>query len=268
MFSNPFIARAIVGAVLSGSVLAILSNFIVLRNFAFAGLGITHSLLGGIGIGIILGIDPTLSAILTALLVGVVIAFITRQGIFSEENAIGIIFPTMMAFGILAIAMSKKYSTDLIGYLFGNILLLTKADMYLMIAFSLIIFLWLFAYFKELLFISYSPELAWACGLNTGLHHYMFVIFVSLAVAVASKLVGLVLVSALIVIPGATSLLFVKDYKAMILVSLIFGLMSTLLGLGLSFSLNAPPGATIVVVAGLIFFVAFVAKTLLDRKSH
>ncbi|MGB9561679.1 MAG: metal ABC transporter permease [bacterium] len=260
MFESPFFLRALIGSSIMGPVLGLLSSFIVLRNFAFAGLGITHALIGGIGFGFLIGMEPTYSIILSSIIIGTIMALVSLNQRINETTAIGIIFPFMMAVGIISIALSKRYSSDLLSYLFGNILLLTKTDLYITFILAAAILIWLFSFLKELIFISFNSELASASGINVSLYHFLFVIVVSVAIAISSKLMGLVLVSALTVIPGASATIIAKNFSSLLILSAILGFVSTVGGLFLSFALNIPTGATIIALTGAIFFIIFAAK--------
>ena len=267
MISSPFFIRTLIASIAVGITLSLLSNLVVLRNFAFAGLGITHSLIGGLGIGLLIGLSPTLSIIITAILVGVLIGFTTLRGKLTGGTAIGIIFPIFMAAGIMALFFANKYSSDLLGYLFGNPLLITRTELFIMIAFTFILILWLWAFFKQIIFITFDSELARASGVNVDLYHILFTVMLALAIATATKLVGVILVAALLVLPAATALLIVRNYKAMFLFSLLFGLTATVGGLYLSLLLNLPPGATVVLLAGAIYiFILMMTKLIGSSK--
>ncbi len=253
MVSSSFFIRTFISAIAVGIILSLLSNLVVLRNFAFAGLGITHSLIGGLGIGFLVGLSPTLSTIITALAVGLLIGFMTLEGRLSEATAVGIIFPIFMSAGIIALFFANKYSSELLGYLFGNPLLITRSELLILLIFTATLLLWLWAFFKELMFIAFDIELAKASGINVNVHHILFVLMVAIAVAIASKLVGIILVSSLLVLPGATGLIIARDYRTMFLLSLIFGLSAIIGGLYLAILINLPPGATVVLLSGLIF---------------
>ncbi len=261
--NSVFFIRVFVASIGVGISLSLLSNLVVLRNFAFAGLGITHSLLGGLGLGFLLGISPTVSTIVTALIVGFLISILTLKGRLTEQTAVGIIFPVFMAGGIIALFFADKYSSDLLGYLFGNPLLITKSGLMILAIFTVVVILWLWAFFKELMFMAFDMELAKASGIKVNLHHILFMLILAVAVAIASKLVGIILVSSLLVFPGATGLMIASDYRAMFLLSLLFGLCATVGGLYLAIVINLPPGATIVLLAGIIFLIILAAKRVL-----
>ena len=262
IFSEPFFWMVLFSGFFVSILFSILSPIVVLRDYAFAGLGITHSIIGGLGIGLLLGIPPFYSMIIISIIVGLFIGMISIGGRIRENLAIGILFPFMMAVGIISIYYSGAYSNSLLSYLFGNILLITKLEFYSLILFTFIVFIWFIISYRKLLLLSFDLELAKTMGINTNFHHLLFSLIIALTVALGAKLVGIILVSALLVIPGATSLLIAKDFKGLIFLSVIFGIIATLIGLILSVFLNIPSGASIVVIQGFVFAIVFGMRKL------
>ncbi len=256
----PFMQKAI----LAGSVLAlitgILSVFIVLKKLSFIGVGISHTAFGGVALGILLGTNPYLTAMAFALIGAFWIGGIGRKGSLHADVSIGILFATAMALGVIFLGFSHNYNVDVMGYLFGNILVLTSGDVFASIIIGVVSLIFIALFFKRMFFAAFDEELADVNGIPTAFLYYLFLTIVSFTVVISIKMVGIILVSALLVIPGAIAFLITYDYKLMVLLSIIFSIMGIYLGLLFSFFLNLPSGATIVVTLTTLFLVFFLIQ--------
>lgn len=253
-FQLGFMQRALVAGILIAGLCALFSVFVVLKRLSFIGVGISHSAFGGVALGFLLGIDPTLTAILFSGTIALLIGFLTRQGRLHEDTAIGIFFALTMALGILFIGLSRRYNVDLFGYLFGNILAITRGDLVLILVLAPVIFGLVLSLFKELLFLSFDEEVAQVSGVAVSPIYYFFLLAMAMTIVIAIKLIGIVLVSALLVLPAATARQLTANYRGLVLYSVAIGVISTVAGLFLSYQLNLASGATIVLFAGALFF--------------
>ncbi|MFO7556962.1 MAG: metal ABC transporter permease [Desulfobacterales bacterium] len=262
MFRFEFMQNAFLAGMMLSFVLAVVSFFVVLRRLSFIGVGVTHSAFGGVALGALLGISPTLTAIGFAVIVSNAIGYIGKEDRISTDTAIGIFFPLAMALGVIFINMSDQYNIDLFGYLFGNILAITRQDLIIIAVLGGLVLLSTGMFFKELLFVAYDREVAWVSGMPVAFLDHFFLTILALSVVISMKIIGIILVSALLVIPGAAASLVTRRYNSMIAFSIIIALISTSGGLIISYYADLPSGATIVALACLIFFVAFaVGKT-------
>lgn len=263
--SYDFGQRALLAGLIVGLGCAVLAFFVVLRRLAFVGVGISHAALGGVALGVVLGVDPVLAALLFSVAVAWLIGAIAGKGRLSEETAIGIFFPTAMAFGVALMAGTPDYRQDLLGYLFGNILLVRDVDLVLaavLVGAALVVTL---VFFKELLFISIDEETARAAGLPAARLRYLLLTLLAATIVSAIKVVGIVLVSAFLVIPAATAQLVAPSMRAMLALSVVFALGSVVGGLWLAWVLDLPSGAAIVLLAAAIFFVAMLGRRVVQR---
>jgi zinc transport system permease protein len=260
-----FMQRALAAGVLIAALCALFSVFIVLKRLSFIGVGISHSAFGGVALGFLLGIDPTLTAVIFSAAVALLIGFINRQGRLHEDTAIGIFFSLTMALGILFIGLSNRYNVDLFGYLFGNILAITGTDLTIIAIAAPLIFFLVISVFKELLFLSFDEEVARVSGVAVTPLYYLFLLAMAVTIVIAIKLIGIVLVSALLVLPAATARQLVNRYQGMIWCSMAVAVFSTVAGLWLSYQLNLASGASIVLLAGLLFFLSLVGQKILRR---
>jgi zinc transport system permease protein len=268
MIHFPFFQRALVGGLLVVVMLSLLSFFIVLRRISFVGVGISHSALGGVAIGLALGISTTLTTTLFATGVAVLIGFISRRGHLREDAAIGITFSGTMALGITLIALSGGYLSSLFAFLFGSILAITRSDIYVIAIYCGAIVVLLALFFKPLLHASFDEELARAAGTPVAFLHYLLLILISLAIVASIKLVGIILVSALLVLPAATGYQLAQTYRNVLTLSVASGVVSLLAGLLLSYRFDLPSGATIVLCACGIFFACFALSPRRRKKAR
>lgn len=253
LLSYEFGRRALLAGLVVGLGCAVLAFFVVLRRMAFVGVGVSHAALGGVALGVLLGVDPVLSALVFAVFVAWLIGAVGGRGRLSEETAIGIFFPTAMAFGVALMAGTPDYRQSLLGYLFGNILLVQRGDLVfavVMVGGSLIL---TFVFFKELLFVSVDEETARAAGLPAARLRYLLLTLLAVTIVSAIKLVGIVLVSAFLVIPAATAQLVAPTMRWMLALSVAFALASVVAGLWLAWLLDLPSGAAIVLLAAGLF---------------
>lgn len=265
--SYGFIQRALLTGLLLGATCAVLAVFVVLRRMAFIGIGISHAALGGVALGLILGISPLVAAGIFSVVVAWIIGWITRRGEVSEDTAIGIFFPTAMALGVALISLSRTYRQDLLGYLFGNILSVGPADLWFLLGLAGISLGILAVLFKEFLFLGVDEEAARAAGLPAGFLNYLFLTILAVTIVAAMKLVGIVLVSAFLVIPAATGQTVAHSVRGMVAVSVVSALISVVTGLWLSWLWSLPSGASIVLFAAALFFLGYFAGGILRRAT-
>ncbi|MDI6710409.1 MAG: metal ABC transporter permease [Bacillota bacterium] len=255
-----FMQRALAAGVVAGLLCAVVSFFVVLQRLSFAGVGIAHSALGGIAIGVLTGINPLLTAAFFCTGVAWGIGAVSKKGEVHEDSAIGVFFAVAMAFGITLISLARGYYPELFSFLFGNILAVTAGDLWLLAAVALAVLAFLSLFFKELLFICFDEEAARASGLPVTPLYYALLTAVALTVVVTVKILGIVLASALLVLPAITAHQLTKNFRPLLALSLGAGLFSSVLGLWLSYRFDLPSGATIVLCGAALFFASLVFK--------
>jgi zinc transport system permease protein len=252
--SYAFVQRALVTGLLLGVMCAVLSFFVVLRRMAFVGVGLSHAALGGVALGLLLGAPPLAAAALFTVAVAWVVGWLRGRTEVSEDTAIGVFFPTAMALGVVLISVSPAYRQDLVAYLFGNILSV-RPDEVLPLAVLCVVGLALVGfYFKELLFLGVDEEAARAAGLPAVRLRFLLLTLLAVTIVAAVRLVGIILVSAFLVIPAATGQALARSLRGMLVVAVISALVSVVAGLWLSWTWNLPSGAAIVLVSAVLFF--------------
>lgn len=253
-----FVQRALLVGVLLGVTCAVLSFFVVLRRMSFVGVGLSHAALGGVALGVVTGVPPLLAAAVFTTGVAWVIGWIRGRSEVSEDTAIGVFFPTAMALGVVLISLSPDYRQDLMAYLFGNILSVRPGDVLPMAAVSAVSLGLVTYWFKELLFLGVDEEAAQAAGVPAAPLRYLLLTLLAVTIVASVRLVGIVLVSAFLVIPAATGQALARSLKGMMGVAVGSALVSVTLGLWLSWTWDLPSGAAIVLVSATLFFAALV----------
>lgn len=261
--SYGFIQRALLTGGVLGLTCALLGVFVVLRRMAFIGVGISHAALGGVAIGLLVGAPPVAAAGAFSVMVAWVIGWITRRGEVSEDTAIGVFFPTAMALGVALMSLSQTYRQDLLGYLFGNILSIGPEDLWLLLVLAGLSLGVLAVFFKEFLFLGVDEEAAKAAGLPAAFLSYLLLTILAITIVAAMKLVGIILVSAFLVVPAATGQTLGTSVKGMVLFSVGAALVSVFTGLWLSWLWNLPSGASIVLFAAALFFGSYILRSIL-----
>lgn len=256
LLSYGFVQRALIAGILVGLLCGVLGFFVVLKRLSFIGVGISHSAFGGIAIGVIVGVEPLLAAAVFSTLVAWAIGWLSQKGRLHEDTAIGILFSSAMALGVALISLSSTYQVDLFGYLFGNILAVSPGDLWMLGAITVVVLGAVVLLFKELLFLAFDEEVARANGLPVTPLYFVLLSCLALVVVAAIRVVGIVLVEALLVIPAAIGYQLARGYRAMLCLSVASAVLSTIIGLFVSYFLNVAAGATIVLVLTLLFFVA------------
>ncbi len=256
----PFMQRALIGGVIIATLLASLGVLATLRKMAFFSEGIAHASLAGIAIAVLAGASPLPIAILWAVAVAVCIYYVERNAKVSSDVAIGILFTASMALGVLLMSLTAGYQPELVSFLFGSILRITWDDIALMAALSVLILSWYGLSLKQLTLIALSEETAKVAGINTGLQTLLFYIALAIATVLGVKILGIILVSALLILPSAISKLHAQSFKQYVLFSIIVAQIIVLLGLLLSFYYDLPSGAIIVLTGAAFFVISAIPK--------
>jgi len=252
-----FARNALLGGAIMALFLPLLSFFVVTRRLSFTGVGISHSAFGGLALGVLLGINPVWGAVAVSVLVALVMAEASRRGV-PEDTTTGVLFAGTMALGAVLLALAGGTRIDLWTYLFGNILSLAGFDLLLLGTIAALNLGFLLVFMRKLLFSTFDPELAEAHGVRTGLLNAALLFILALSVVACMRAVGIVLISGLLVFPGAIGARISKSHTRGILFSYLAGAVAILGGLGLSFWLNLPSGASVILVGTVIFLLSLV----------
>jgi len=266
--SFAFMQRALLAGALIGAVCAVIGVYVVLKGLSFIGAGIAHASFGGVALGFLLGVNPLLTAIGFCLATAWGIGLVARKSQVKEDTAIGIFFAATMALGILFIGLMQGYNVDLFGYLFGSILAVGAEDVWITLGLSIVVLVVVGLFFKELLFVTFDAEMAEVTGVPAGKVYFVLITLIALTVVLSIKVVGIVLVSALIVTPAAAAYQLTEDFRKMMALAVVIGVGGAVGGLLLSYPLNTASGATIVLLVTLVFFGAALVSPRRRRVSR
>ncbi len=260
-----FIRNAIIASVLVNIICGIVGTYIVIKKIALISGGISHATFGGIGLGYFLGINPILTAIPFSLVSALAIGLLSRGKRFSRDTAISIFWAAGMALGIIFISLSPGYAPDLFSYLFGNILTIPVMDLYIMAALALLVIMLTALFFRELAAVSFDEEFAAVTGIPHNIINTLLLLMVSLSVVVLIRIVGIIMVIALLTIPAAICRQFTYNIKKLIISSMVTGTLLTLGGLWISYLLDLASGATIILFLAAVFMLSIIIKVLISR---
>jgi manganese/iron transport system permease protein len=252
-----FMQRGLMASLTVGILCSVIGCYVVLRSMAFLGDALAHAILPGVAIAYLLGGNLLIGALIAAILVALGIGFFSNQGALREDTAIGILFAAALSLGVVLISSIKTYAVDLTHILFGNILGVSVADLWLTGILSLFVLGTILLLYKEFLVITFDPVLAATMRLPAQFLRNLMLILLSLTVVVSLQTVGVGLVVAMLVTPGATAYLLTRRLPSMMLVSAGFGVVSSIVGLYLSYYANVASGAAIVLTATAIFLIVF-----------
>jgi zinc transport system permease protein len=261
-----FMRNALMAGLLAAVACGIVGVYVVVKRIVFISGGIAHASFGGIGLGYFLGISPIIGALVFSLASGLAIGGITRKTRLPADTAIGILWAIGMALGVIFIYLTPGYAPDLMSYLFGNILTVPFSDILLMLALDAVIIAIVVIFYKEYLILSFDEEYATAVGMPVERLYLLLLAMIALTVVVLIRVVGMILVIALLTFPAAMARQFTHDMKKMMFLSVLFGFLFTLGGLWLSYVLKLPSGATIILLSGVVLAISFGVSRL--RKKH
>lgn len=248
--------KGLLGAVIVGGCCSLVGVFVVLKGMSYVGAGIAHGCLAGVALAFLMGWNPLLMSALAALVMVVLIELISRRTDLKLDTSIGVLFSLAMALAVLFIGMLRRYTPDIMGYLFGNLLGVSGAELWAMAGITTVVFLVIILFFKELQFTVFDPEMAEVSGIPAALISLMLSVIMGLTIVISLQAVGELLVLALIVLPASIAYQWTNSLHRMIAGSMIIGIGVSVAGLIIAFYLDAPSGSTIVILLGLLFMVS------------
>lgn len=269
LFQYQFLQNALLTSVMVGLISGVIGSFIILRGMSLMGDAISHAVLPGVALSYMIGGSYIIGASLFGLAASALIGFITEKSKLKNDTAIGIVFSTFFALGIILISFAKS-STDLYHILFGNVLAVTDSDMFMTAIVGVCVVLFVLIFYKELLVSSFDPTMAKVYGLNTTLIHYALMFLLTLVAVTSLQTVGTILVIAMLITPAATAYFLTDRLSIMIILASTIGVVSAVVGLFFSYTYNLASGAAIVLTAGVFFTLAFLfakSKGILRQKK-
>jgi zinc transport system permease protein len=251
-----FMRNALLAGILVSVSCGIIGTLVVVNRIVFISGGIAHAAYGGIGIAFYTGIPPELGAALFSFVASMIMGVASLKSRERVDAIIGVMWALGMAIGIILIDLTPGYNVDLMSYLFGSILTVGRSDIWFMLSLALVTFLVVLLFYKEFLAMSYDEEFSFVVGIPVKTLYFVLLGLIALSVVVIIRVVGIILVIALISIPPYIAEKYTRSLGKMMLLSSLLGMFFTITGLWLSFRYNLTSGATIILVAGLAFFVS------------
>ena len=274
IIESPFIQRALLASIMIAIIAAASGTFLVFRGLSFMASGVAHAALGGTALGIFLQdsglvpwFDPILGALLFSILVAAFTGYAGESGITQKmEVAVGVSFALSMSFAVFLMYYIPPYKVPLIwGYLIGDILLLNDLDIIMLGSTTLLLAVITLMFNKEFVYVSVDMEGSTAHGMNARAYHYLMLIVSALAIALATKAVGAILVYAIMVAPAAASNELVKSVRGVIFAVFLIAFFAELVGIAASFVLFVSPSAIAGILAALSYILALQIKRVRDR---
>ena len=265
IFKYGFVQRAIMAGVLIAAISSILGVFLVLRRFSLIGDGLAHITFGSVAVVLLIGISPfyvTLAALPIVMISSLVILKLTSTKRIQGDAAIGIVSSIGIATGIILTSLSGGYNVDLFSYLFGNILTVNQTELILSFIVFLIVVATVIFFYHDLFAITFDEELAQSMGIKTKKINVILFLLTALAAVLAMKVAGIMLVSAMLILPPLTALQLSISFKMTLIAALIFSVLSVISGIIISFLLNLPAGGTIVIINVVLLLLVFGFKKI------
>ncbi len=260
IFQYNFMIRALQAGVIVGLICPLIGIFLVLRRYSLMADTLAHVSLAGVAIGLITKINPVLTALITSIFASIVIERLRYSNKVYGESALAIFLSGSLAVAIVLISLARGFNVDLFSYLFGSITTVRVGDIGIIFVLGLAVIGLILAFYKELVYISFDEETARVSGIPTKLINTLLIVLTATTIAISMRIVGILLISALIVIPIVTALQFRKGFKQTIIIAELVSLLSVITGIFASFYLDLAAGGTIVLIALCVFIATLLLK--------
>ena len=253
----PFMQRAIAGAVLMGILGGVLGSFVTLRSLSFFSHAVGHAALVGVALGVLLQLNPTWMLLPFTLVFGVVVLYLIDKTDLGSDSVLSIVLSGALALGVILTSLIQGYRGNLMSVLFGDILAINTTDLILTLLVLVLSSIFLLSSLRQQILLTLNPAVAQIQGIPVQLYRYAFVVLLSLAVAVAIKAVGVLLVNAFLVIPASIAKLVSHNFSRFLVMSVIFGSTTSIAGIIVSGLFNFASGPSIVLVQFIVFVAVF-----------
>lgn len=263
-----FFQNALISTLLISISCGLVGTYIVAKRMVFISGGITHASFGGLGLAYYLGFSPMLGAGVFSILSALGILFLSENKKLREDSLIGIFWSAGMAIGILFIYLTPGYAPNLISYLFGNILTVTRDQIIMSIVLCVLIILFFVRFYRPLFYIAFDKEYSKTHNVHVNIIDVSITLIIALCIVLCLKLAGIILVISYLTIPQAIAGIFYKNFKQQLIASALISTTGSLAGLFAAAQLNIPTGATIVICFLVIFLLSYGIKQLITRKEQ
>ena len=267
LFHYDFVVRALEAGLLIGAIAPLIGIFLVLRRYSLIADTLAHVSLAGVAVGLLLNVNPLITALMASTVSSVIIDKLRTSRKIYGETALSIFLSGSLALAVILIGLSHGFNVDIFSYLFGSIVTVKNSDLYIISALSLVIVILLSIFFKQLVYISFDEEAAQVSGIKVKTINTLFILLAAAMIAISIPIIGILLISALLVLPIVTALQFRKSFNGTLLIAEIISLFSVLSGLIISFYLNLSSGGTIVLTMLTIFCLVWLYKNFFTTQK-
>ena len=261
ILSFGFMQNAIISGIAISLICSTVGLFLVLRKYSLFGDALAHSAFGGVALGLFLGVYPLWAAYVVSILSALGLTKIRQKFDISGDAIIAILLSSGIAIGIVLISLSGGFSIDIFSFLFGSILLVSTENVIMVLGMSAVIFIILITGYKKFMYITFSEEQAQVSGIPVQKLNYLLIAIAGITVVTSMQLVGVLLVSALFVIPNVTAMMFKRSFKQTIILSMSFSVFSTVAGIMISYPLDIAPSGMVVLLAITLFVGSLIIKS-------
>jgi len=258
--SYEFLRNAVMAGVLAAVLCGVVGPFVVVKRLAFLSDGISHAAFGGMGICFYFGLDPLLGAVAVALACAMTLGLLDTEAIRSYDSVIGVLWAVGLAVGIVFVYKTPGYAPNLMTYLFGNILLVSRHDLAVLSVLAASVLLILAVFFKGIVAVAFDEVFAKVQGAPVRVLMSLLLTMIALSVVILIQVVGIILVVALLTIPPVICLMFLHDLRRVILGSVLIGVTMTLGGLALSYAYDLPSGPAIILLGASFLAVVYAGR--------
>jgi len=266
-FAYAFFQRGLVVAVLAGALCGLVGVYVVLRSMSFVGHGLSHAVFGGAAMSAALGASYFLGAGVWGVITALLIARVAGRGVLGSDAAIGVVTTASFALGLVIQARSRTLGRSLDAVLFGNVLGVRTTDVVVMLALGVCVTVFVVAYGRELTFATFDREVATISGIDVGRLDALLMIAIAMTVVVSARVIGALLITAMLVIPAATVRLLVSSIRSMLIWSPVVGAACGFAGMYVSWYADVPSGAAITLVGTGVFTIAYAVSDASRRRS-
>ncbi len=260
MLSYDFMQRAFLAGIVIAILASVSGTFIVLKRYSLISETLAHSALVGVAVGLVAGYNPLWVAVIVSVLSAWLIEYLRANFSLYSDAVLAILLSGSLAIAVIIVSLGGAFNNSLFSYLFGSILSVSSADVITISFFGFFCLSILLAFSKEFYFIAYDEEVAKTSGIRVKLLNFLLVSVVAVIIALSIRVVGSLLIGALMVIPTVSALQYRQGFAKTILISLVFAIVSVISGMTLSFYFSLPSGATIVISILLIFIISLVVN--------
>ena len=262
IFNYPFLIKSLILSFWLSLVFSFFGIFVLIKRMSFFSDGIAHASVFSLALAFLLNLDFFLISILGAIIFASLIFYLERKTKIHTDALIGLIFVSFLSLGLILISLKSGYQPELLSFLIGNLLTISDFDFYLILFFSIISIISMIFLFKKMILVFLDRTESHLRGINVNFYEYLFYVFLAISVILGIKVMGMILVTAFLILPPMIASLISKSFKQMIILTLTLSVLNVMISYMLSFSFNLPLNATIILWNSIVFYFVFLLKIL------